>query len=74
VPFGGEVLDAAGESVGMVGQGGRIIVRGLQSDSGELTVASADGAGQACQFSYRLPALSDARNAIGIATVDAQCL
>ncbi|WP_454763603.1 fimbria/pilus outer membrane usher protein [Cupriavidus campinensis] len=55
LPFGAEVLDANGHGVGTVAQGGRIIVRGLKSDSGVLSVVLDAAKGQACKISYALP-------------------
>ncbi len=55
IPLGAEVLDAKGNSLSMVGQGGRIFLRGLES-KGELMVKWGDGSGQRCQIDYQLPA------------------
>lgn len=40
LPFGSEVVDAEGNPVGTVGQGGRIVAQGLKADSGELHLFS----------------------------------
>jgi outer membrane usher protein len=58
IPLGAEVLDAKGNSLSMVGQGGRIFLRGLES-KGELMVKWGDGSGQRCQIDYQLPAGGD---------------
>jgi outer membrane usher protein len=55
IPLGAEVLDAKGNSLSMVGQGGRIFLRGLES-RGELMVKWGEGSGQRCQINYQLPA------------------
>lgn len=55
VPFGADVLDSTGQSIGTVAQAGRIIARRLVSDEGELTVRWGDGAMDACRLSYQLP-------------------
>lgn len=55
VPFGADVLDGSGQSIGTVAQAGRIIARRLSSDNGELTVRWGDGAMDACRLSYALP-------------------
>ncbi|NML33938.1 fimbria/pilus outer membrane usher protein [Paraburkholderia antibiotica] len=56
MPFGADVFDAAGQNMGTVAQGGRIIVRGLKSQKGELSVRWADGIHrQECRLSYSLP-------------------
>jgi outer membrane usher protein len=57
IPLGAEVLDAKGNSLSMVGQGGRIFLRGLES-KGELLVKWGDGSGQRCLINYQLPASS----------------
>lgn len=56
VPFGAEVVDDAGQGIGTVAQGGRIIARGLPNDSGELTARWGSDAGQSCRLTYALPA------------------
>lgn len=53
IPFGADVLDAEGNVVGVVSQGGRAMVRGIP-DSGHLTVELTGG--NRCSFSYELPA------------------
>lgn len=55
IPLGAEVLDAKGNNLSMVGQGGRIFLRGLEP-KGELMVKWGDGSGQRCQIDYQLPA------------------
>lgn len=56
LPFGAEVRDAGGVSVGTVAQGGRILARGLKELSGVLTVVLDAGSAQQCRLSYHLPA------------------
>lgn len=55
LPFGAEVFDEKGQSLGMVGQGGQALVRGV-SDSGQLTARWQDdsGVGRSCSFPYQL--------------------
>ena len=55
VPFGAEVFDEAGSSVGTVAQGGRIIANRLKSIEGKLRVRWGEGAENGCQLSYSLP-------------------
>ncbi|WP_313701270.1 fimbria/pilus outer membrane usher protein [Achromobacter sp.] len=55
LPFGADVLDAEGTRVGVVTQGGRILARGLKSDSGTLTVKWGADDAQGCTFDYALP-------------------
>lgn len=60
-PFGAEVADASGHPLGVVGQGGMALLRGVH-DRGRLGVKwqDADGASESCNFSYTLPGV-DAR-------------
>lgn len=55
VPFGADILDANGQSMGAVGQGGQVFVRGAES-GGELTVRWGDQPSQQCHVRYQLPA------------------
>jgi outer membrane usher protein len=56
LPFGTEVFDQKGTSLGVVGQGGKILVRGA-GNSGVLTARWQDeqGADHACSFPFALP-------------------
>ena len=71
LPFGAEVFDADGSSVGTVAQAGRIIARGLKRDSGTLTARWGQHAKSTCSLGYALPA-GDARSS-SYATADAEC-
>lgn len=73
VPFGAEVLDEQGKSVGVVGQAGRILVRGAR-DRGVLSVQwhAADETPLRCQFPYQLPAT--AKGADSYEKLDATCV
>lgn len=53
LPFGSDVFDESGASVGVVGQGGKAFVR-VAHDQGALTVKWGPNANAACQLSYRL--------------------
>lgn len=55
-PFGAQVFNAKGEPLGVVGQAGLTLLRGVD-DRGHLSVQwqDAEGAAQACGFSYSLP-------------------
>jgi len=55
-PFGAEVFDRDGNSVGTVAQTGRVIVRGLKSDQGEIIVKWSGPLAQSCHARYTLPA------------------
>lgn len=56
LPFGAEVTDAQSRSLGVVGQGGRVLLRGVE-DGGELQARWQDleGADRACRIHYQLP-------------------
>lgn len=53
VPMGADVLDSSGGSVGVVGQGGTVFVRGVP-DAGELSVRWALGPKGECTFRYEV--------------------
>ncbi|MCP3717687.1 fimbria/pilus outer membrane usher protein [Paraburkholderia sp. CNPSo 3281] len=72
VPFGAQVHDAAGNVVGTVAQGGRIVVRGLKSGEGDLTVQVNDAANKACQLHYVLPKAALANVSVW-STIEAVC-
>ncbi|WP_325082315.1 fimbria/pilus outer membrane usher protein [Klebsiella aerogenes] len=64
VPFGAEVLDEDGRSVGTVGQAGQIYAR-VEQDRGSLTVKWGQGSQNRCQVSYHLiPVAKDQANAV----------
>jgi len=56
VPFGAEVFNARNQSLGVVGQAGQILLRGVD-ESGELTARWQDdnGGKLSCSFNYQLP-------------------
>ncbi|MNJ73066.1 Outer membrane usher protein HtrE precursor [compost metagenome] len=54
MPFGAQVLDERGEELGMVGQGSRLHVRGI-NDQGHLQVRWGEGLQQRCTLFYQLP-------------------
>lgn len=54
LPFGAEVKDAKGTSVGYIAQGGQAMVRVNQQD-GHLRVIWGEGVGESCGFDYKLP-------------------
>lgn len=55
LPFGAEVFNEKGDSLGVVGQAGQILLRGVDR-AGKLTARWQDdsGATQSCSFDYRL--------------------
>ncbi len=73
VPFGAEVRDAQGVSMGTVAQGGQAIVRGLKSQTGILTFAWTDGTRrEACHVTYSMPKSANAK-ATDWTTLDTVC-
>ncbi len=65
LPFGADVLDEQARSVGVVGQAGRILVRGANA-SGRLTVQwkAQDEQPMSCSFPYELPAAMKGRGEV----------
>lgn len=55
LPFGADVLDGNGQSVGIVAQSGRIIARKLYTNTGELVVKWGDAPSARCSVTYNLP-------------------
>ena len=55
LPFGAELTDGKGTAMGLVGQGGQALVRGV-ADAGEIIARWQDDAGtsQTCSFAYQL--------------------
>lgn len=72
-PFGAEVFDAKGEPLGVVGQGGLALLRGV-GKNGELSVKWPDAQGtmQACVFPYASSAKETP--APGYSEVDVKCI
>lgn len=58
IPMGANVLDNAGNSVGMVGQANQVYLRS-DRNAGTLTLNWGDAPGQQCTLHYRLPAAED---------------
>jgi outer membrane usher protein len=72
VPFGAEVLDEQGHSIGTVAQAGRMIARGLKADAGTLLVNWGEGAGERCSLNYSLPA-GNVKMSASYTVVDVVC-
>ncbi|SUX93808.1 fimbrial usher protein [Citrobacter koseri] len=53
LPFGADVVDERGNTVGYIAQGGQSFAR-VKNLAGKLRVKWGSGSGQECQFSYRL--------------------
>lgn len=64
LPFGAEVFDEKGAAMGVVGQAGQILLRGVGS-TGKLTARWQDdsGADHACSFPYKLTNLAKHKQA-----------
>jgi len=64
LPFGAEVFDEKGASMGVVGQAGQILLRGVES-AGQLTARWQDdnGSNHACSFPYKAPELPRGKHA-----------
>jgi len=71
IPFGAEVLNAAGHSTGTVAQGGRVIVRGLQADGGQLLARWGGGAGESCVLDYSFAGAGKA--SASLLVLDTEC-
>ncbi|QAU24791.1 fimbrial biogenesis outer membrane usher protein [Dyella sp. M7H15-1] len=71
VPFGAEVFDAQGNSVGVAGQGSRLFIRDLP-DSGVLTVKWGEETTDSCQINVQLPEAKKGQQA-ELQTVQARC-
>lgn len=67
LPMGTQLFDAAGKSVGGVGQGGMAFLRGLEG-SGELTAKWGIGPADRCSLPYAVPAASANAGKIKMAT------
>lgn len=73
-PFGAEVFDEQQHSLGVVGQGGRALLRGVK-DAGRLTIRWNDGGGaHACAFDYKLDRQAAQRAATSYSQVNATCV
>jgi outer membrane usher protein len=73
VPFGADVTDAAGKNVGTVAQEGRIVLRGIRSDTGSLQVKWGDAPQEGCTLSYTLPVAKSAKKMQRWTDAEATC-
>ncbi|NMV41362.1 fimbria/pilus outer membrane usher protein [Ralstonia insidiosa] len=73
LPFGADVTDADGNSVGAVGQGGRAFIR-LQQDQTDLTIRWGDAPTQQCKTSINLPPRALGTKADAMDSLTAACL
>jgi len=74
-PFGAEVFNEKNASLGVVGQAGQILVRGVEQ-SGQLTVRwnDDDGQAQSCSFTYQLPAKGKDKSSKALEQINATCV
>lgn len=73
VPFGAEVSDDQGRILGVVGQGGRLLLRGID-EAGTLSLSwQEESVQRLCRIDYHLPARAEVTKAAQYATLDAQC-
>jgi outer membrane usher protein len=73
LPFGAEVFNEKGTSLGVVGQGGQILVRGV-NQSGRLNVRwDSNGAAQSCSFDYQIAARTKGKKAKAYNEIQATC-
>ncbi|WP_202300962.1 fimbria/pilus outer membrane usher protein [Dryocola clanedunensis] len=72
VPFGAEVLDAEGRSVGTAGQGGQIYAR-VEKDQGALTVRWGKNSAQTCKIRYHLMPVGSTQKGNRLQTFTSEC-
>ncbi|HEY0197999.1 MAG TPA: fimbria/pilus outer membrane usher protein [Rhodanobacter sp.] len=74
IPFGADVVDANHQPVGVVGQGGRALVRSA-TDQGRLDVQWKldDNSPMSCGFTYHLKPFDRKAKVEGLDTIDATC-
>ncbi|WP_426701129.1 fimbria/pilus outer membrane usher protein [Rhodanobacter sp. Col0626] len=74
LPFGAEVIDDQGQTIGVVGQAGRIMMR-TANESGRLNVQWQDqDVTRTCSFPYQLKSRSKGKRIVGaIEQIDATC-
>lgn len=72
LPFGADVLDASGQNVGTVGQGGQMFVRAGE-EGGTLSVRWGNQPDQGCHISYQLSPRDKGQASTVIDSVDAIC-
>jgi outer membrane usher protein len=72
LPFGADVFDANGNDLGVVGQGGQLLIRST-NEGGTLTVRWGENAQQQCEVTYEAPLRAKGDKVDGLITVDAIC-
>jgi outer membrane usher protein len=72
LPFGAEVTDADGRSVGVVAQDSRIFARGLD-DKGVLVVKLGENVRDVCRVQYSLPVKGD-KAGLAYLSIESHCV
>lgn len=73
VPFGAEVMDSKGRSVGSVGQGGQIYAR-VEDERGRLNIQWGQSATQTCTVNYILPPMPKGKSARSVVRFNTVCV
>lgn len=71
IPFGADVLDHEGNSIGVAGQASQLYIRNMQT-SGVITVKWGDGEADECQVNVQIPPASSADHG-AMKTITAAC-
>ncbi|MEB5742663.1 fimbrial biogenesis outer membrane usher protein [Klebsiella aerogenes] len=72
VPFGADVIDHKGRSVGTVGQAGQIYAR-VEQDHGKLTVRWGKGRKNSCEIGYHLMPVTKMQKSNALQTFTTSC-
>lgn len=72
LPFGANILDAKGNSIGAVGQGGQLYARVIE-EQGQLTAKWGESRNMQCVVNYTLPSITKERSFLQIHQFDAIC-
>lgn len=74
-PFGAEVVNAQGETLGVVGQGGLALLRGV-GESGRISVKwqGLDDTAKSCSFAYALPKADKTESTAAYRQIQATCV
>ncbi|AHG19338.1 pilus assembly protein PapC [Chania multitudinisentens RB-25] len=73
VPFGADIFDSQGNSVGSVGQGGQLYARVAQ-EQGQLRVQWGEGSQMQCMVGYRLMPVAKGQQQISIQQFNTACI
>jgi outer membrane usher protein len=73
LPFGARVLDVAGNEIGVVAQGSRIIAQRIEGNQGILTVRWGEQAQESCAIDYSLPEAKNSGSNPFVTVSDVKC-